>query len=396
LIFDFWKNFEWFNMHPEGKEEKPAQAVPTKIFIVRLQQLDYLLNSKDVRSEQVKAKLAEDMNSLPLESVSIKEHMRELEKAKASNFWELIGINQSEFLKGKIAPLMRYTPDVNPDEAYFMLKIEQLSLAILRNSRLEIEALRDAIGEYLNCLPTTINAVKEKQQLLSRVFIADFWTDISYEDAQMLGREFAPLMRYKLPEPRPTIKLDIDDVIQEKEIIEYGLLPSHEYVTTYVQKVEERIRQMADKHPTILKIKRDEVLTEEDLNNLELTLNSPELYITEEILQKVYKQSKGTLVQFIKNVLGMYVFPEPKKRIEEAFKTFMIEKNYLNADQVNFLRTIQTVFTKKHHIEYGDLFEPPFTNFGVNAPIPLFEDEDLKEVIQLCADLEREVVLVSS
>jgi type I restriction enzyme R subunit len=74
----------------------------------------------------------------------------------------------------------------------------------------------------------------------------------------------------------------------------------------------------------------------------------------------------------------------------------MIEKNYLSADQVNFLRTIQTVFTRKHHIEYSDLFEPPFTNFGVNAPIPLFEDEDLKEVIQICNKLERELMVVSS
>lgn len=395
LIFDFWKNFEWFKMHPPGKEEKPAEAVPIKIFIVRLQQMDYFLNAKDVRSEQVKGKLNADMNSLPLDSVSVKEHMRELEKALSPDFWNMIGINQLEFLKGKIAPLMKYKPDVNPNEAYFMLKVEQLSLAILRNNQVEIEALRDSIGEYLNCLPTTINEVKEKQQLLNRVLRADFWTGISYEDAQMLGREFAPLMRYKLPEPRPTIKLDIDDWVKEREIIEFGPLPSHEYVKTYIQKIEERIKQLADKHPTILKIKHNEVLTEEDLVNLELTLNSPELYITEEVLQKAFKQNRGTLVQFIKNVLGLYSFPEPKKMIEDAFKSFMIEKNYLNADQVNFLRTIQTVFTRKHHIEYSDLFEPPFTNFGVNAPIPLFEDEDLKEVIQLCAHLERKGIRVS-
>ena len=395
LIFDFWKNFEWFKMNPKGRAEKPAQAVPTKIFLVRLQQLNYLLDSKDLRSEQVKANLSEDMNSLPMESVSIREHVRELEKAQSSDFWEFIGIDHLEFLKGKIAPLMRYKSDVNPDEAYFMLKIEQLSLAILRNSQLEVEALRDAIGEYLNCLPITINVVKEKQQLLNRVLRADFWACISYEDAQMLGREFTPLMRYKLPEPRIIIRLDIDDVIQEREVVEFGPLPSQEYVKTYIHRVEARIRQMADKHPTILKIKRNEVLTEEDLVDLELTLNSPELYITEEVLQRAFKQSKGTLVQFIKNVLGMYSFPEPKKRIEDAFKTFMIEKNYLSADQVNFLRTIQTVFTRKHHIEYSDLFELPFTNFGVNAPIPLFEDEDLKQVIQLCADLEGETILAS-
>jgi type I restriction enzyme R subunit len=132
------------------------------------------------------------------------------------------------------------------------------------------------------------------------------------------------------------------------------------------------------------------VITEEDLHNLEKTLNSPELFITEEVLRKVYEQHKGTLVQFIKKILGLYEFPDPEKRIEEAFKTFMIEKNYLNADQVNFLRTLQTVFTKKRHVEYKDLFESPFT-FWPNAPIPLFQESELKEVLSICHNLETEV-----
>jgi type I restriction enzyme R subunit len=290
---------------------------------------------------------------------------------------------------------MKYKQDVNPDEAYFSLKTEQLSLAILQRNAPEIERLRDNICEYLNCLPTTINQVKAKQQILNDVLKPDFWIHISFEDAQMLGRELAPLMRYKLPEPRPTVTLDIDDVIQEAGTIEFGPLPSHMYVKTYLEKVEQRIKELADKHPTVMKIKKDEVLTEDDLKNLETTLDGPDLYITEKTLQKVFRQ-KGTLVQFIKTVLGLYKFPDPKTKIEDAFKTFMVEKNYLNADQVNFLRTIQTVFMKKHHIEYSDLFEPPFTNFGSTAPIPLFQDEDLKEIIQICTSLEGDIPLVSS
>jgi len=42
------------------------------------------------------------------------------------------------------------------------------------------------------------------------------------EDAQMLMNEFAPLMKYKRPEPRRVIVLDIDDVTERREIIEYG------------------------------------------------------------------------------------------------------------------------------------------------------------------------------
>ena len=121
-------------------------------------------------------------------------------------------------------------------------------------------------------------------------------------------------------------------------------------------------------------------------------MNSPELYITEEVLQKAYNENKGTLVQFIKKILDLYEFPKPQQRIEEEFKTFMIaHNNFFNADQINFLRTLMTVFSKKKHIEYKDFFEAPFTNFGTNAPTPLFSEEQLDEMVALCNRLENEL-----
>jgi type I restriction enzyme R subunit len=390
LIFDFWNNFKWHKMHPEGKEAKPSEAVTTRIFVTRVQQLNYLMEAKDNRAEILKEKISRDIRSLPHESITIREHSREVEEALSQHFWDTVGLEPTKFLKTRIAPLMRYQKDVNPNEASWTSKAEQLSLAILTSNRAQIDRLRDDMGEWLNALPTTIREVKDKQQLLDRALRPQFWSTVTFDDAQMLLKEFTPLMKYKEPEPRPTIILDIDDMIQRREFIQYGPLPTEEYVSTYVDKVERKIRELAETHPTIRKIKRDEVLTEEDLKNLEKTLNSPDLYVTEETLQKAYRQHKGTLVQFIKKILGLYEFPDPSRRVGDAFRAFIIEKNYLNSDQVNFLRTIQTVFTKKRHIEYADLFEPPFTNFGVNFPVPRFEETELQEVIAMCNGLEKE------
>ena len=79
----------------------------------------------------------------------------------------------------------------------------------------------------------------------------------------------------------------------------------------------------------------------------------------------------------------------PEDKVREAFQTYIIESNIeYNADQLNFLRTIQSIFISKKHIEYDDLFEPPFTNFGADAPIPMFEPEQLVNVIRMCDDLE--------
>lgn len=393
LIFDFWKVFDWFDMHPEGKEAVPTEAVPAKIFLLRIRQLNHFLRKKDdEHAEQLKQKLMEDIKALPHESISVKDHIRDVELALSPKLWERVGIKPIDFLKTKITPLMRYKQNVEVNEVSFALKVEQLSLAILENNEAEIDRLREGIGEALNCLPLTIREVKAKEELLDKAVSKSFWKSIGYEDAQMLLNEFGPLMRYKRPEPRPAIVLDIDDMIQQREQIEYGPMPSikTDYIEDYLAKVERKIKKIAEEHPTINKIRRDEVITEEDLRNLEKTLNSPELFITEEVLQKAYKQHKGTLVQFIKKILGLYEFPDPEKRIAEAFKTFMIEKNYLNADQVNFLRTLQTVFTKKRHVEYKDLFESPFT-FWPTAPIPLFQESELKEVLSICHNLETEV-----
>jgi type I restriction enzyme R subunit len=394
LIFDCWNVFDWFDIHPEGREAEPSEAVPAKIFLIRLRQLSYFQKTNDAKnSEKVKEKIINDVNSLPLNSVAIREHLREVELARSPKIWDMVGLDPMEFLKTKIAPLLRYKQNVESNEASFTQKCEQLSLAILTQNAAEIDRLKEAIAEMMQCLPLTISEVKLKEQQLDTALTKSFWTNITYEGAQKLMTEFGPLMKYKRSEPRPSIILDIDDVVERRELIEYGptISPKSAYVEDYREKVEKRIKKLAEEHPTIQKIKRNEPLTEDDLQKLEQTLNSQDLFITEVTLQKAYKR-KGTLVEFIKNILGLYKFPDPEEKIEEAFKTFMVEKNYLNADQVNFLRTMQTMLTKKHHIEFSELYEPPFTNFGPKAPIPLFRKEELDEVLKMCKSLEVEVL----
>ncbi len=109
-------------------------------------------------------------------------------------------------------------------------------------------------------------------------------------------------------------------------------------------------------------------------------------------MQKVFSQNKGTLVQFIKNILGLYKFPDPKERIKDAFNTYIIENiRHYSADQLNFIRTVQTVFSKKKHIEYTELFDAPFSNFGINAPMPMFTENELNDFINICSVLEKEI-----
>ncbi|VVB94135.1 Type III restriction enzyme, res subunit [uncultured archaeon] len=392
-VFDFWGNFEYWDMHPEGDQKEFGEAITSKIFLTRLAQLQHLLLIGDVENaERIKKKVLEDIESLPKDSVSVRENLKDIEKALSPKLWDNVGIDPVEFMKKKITPLMKFQQDVNLNEASFTLKCEKLGVAVLRKDLEEIERLKPKIGEMVECLPDELNVIKPKIPIKEKVLSRSFWEAVSFEDSQMLVSELAKLMKYMASEPRKPIVLDIDDVIQQRKLIEYGPDAKQEYVLDYKEKVEDRIKKMADEHPAIIKIKKDEVLTEADLRALEETLNSPELYITEDVLQKAYNQNKGTLVKFVKSILGLYKFPEPEKRIKDAFDTYIIENNRnYSADQLNFIRTVQTVFTKRKHIEFSQLFDAPFTNFGVNAPMPMFTENELNDFINLCGALEKEI-----
>ncbi len=313
-VFDFWDNFENWDMHPEGDQKESGEAITNRIFLMRLRQLEHFLNLGDVKNaENVKRKIGEDIASLPNDSVSVRENIRDVEKALSPKLWDNVGIDPVDFLKTKITPLMKFKQDVNLNEASFTLKCEKLGVAVLRGDREEIERLKPKIGEMVDCLPDELNAVKPKLAFKEKVLSGRFWENVSFEDSQMLISELANLMKYMAPETRRTIVLDIDDMIQQRKLIEFGPDAKQEYVKVYKEKVEDRIKRLADEHPAIMKIKNDETLTESDLHDLEMTLNNPELYITEDVLQKVYAQNKGTLVQFVKNILGLYKFPDPKE-----------------------------------------------------------------------------------
>ena len=92
-------------------------------------------------------------------------------------------------------------------------------------------------------------------------------------------------------------------------------------------------------------------------------LNAPELFISEEILGRIYRRPKGEVVEFIKHILGIKKLKEPQDLIDEAFRGFAITHT-LSADQLKFMQILQTYFERKRHVEKSDLYEFPFANMG--------------------------------
>lgn len=385
LTIDHWNNFEYFGEKPEGKAPDIQDAITSRVFKAKVNRLRFYLHRAEDDQEQiecVKGELQSMIDQLPKESISVRERKDVLRRLGSSQFW--INID-TDYLYDHVAPLMRFLEDINYNEYSFILKCEQLELALLNKDERRILDLKDAIKEDLQLLPITLQVVKRQEEAIFKAASDAFWGNLSVDNIREAKQKLSPIMKYKRKDGRKIIKFDLDDQVIERKWIEFGINGEGEYVHIYKEKVEKRIKELADKEQAIVKIRDDQPINDQDLESLEITLNSPELYITEDKLREAYNQPFGTLVQFIKSVFGKYKFKSQQDEIAESFDAFIIAHNY-NTDQTRFLRVIKSVFlakVRRHELlEIDDFYEGPVEALGADAADRLFSKDDLDEVIK--------------
>jgi type I restriction enzyme, R subunit len=400
LIFDFCKNFDHFEEFPLGKPVKHTEAVPTKIFLNRLKLYKEFSNRDDTENMQkIKQKIIQDIDDLDDEAPQVNNKIEIIEKTKQANFWEEIGHDPIKFLKKEIAPLIKHKKFVILKEQTFISNCEKYIIAKLENESIqnwweepEVEQIRDRIASDIRKLPTTLPKIAEKIDTITSATTEDFWIDTKHGDLFQIIEELGPLMSDKRVEEQTIIEIDIDDHIAERGPIKLGPGMNEVPFEDYLKNVERRVRELAETHPVIQKIKNNEVLTEKDIQDLSDALYAPELYISEENLQSLYNKPKGEIVEFIKHILGLVKLKDRSELIDEAFRSFIVQHNFLSADQIDFIRALQTVFERKHHVEKIDLYEAPFTNLGSTVPTPMFMEGEVDDMIELCSFLEKEVI----
>lgn len=82
--------------------------------------------------------------------------------------------------------------------------------------------------------------------------------------------------------------------------------------------------------------------------------------------------------------------PDYKDFVVRQFESYITHHNY-NADQIHFLRAVQSVFLQKRHLEIADLYEPPLDLFGADAVECWFTEKEVEEVVEFVKTLKSEV-----
>ena len=389
---------------PKDDEGKRQIPVLVSIFNTRLTKLELLLKTpatnlftdsnitveeqKKSDLERLISELRNDISRIPLDSFTVKKHLKEIREAWNDEFWNYIDSKKIEFLRIKVAPLMRFVPDVNIAEAFFTSKMERCALSLLQNK--DTTSIINSIREDVDLLPSSINQVQEKIAHKEDIISAKFWDNPSLAKLDEVRAALAPLMKYKRDKPSLVIELGLDDVIDSRKWVVVKKEQQKIMVEEYRKKVEEKIEELASKHPTIQRLRNGESVDSNDLISLEHTLETElsgdELNLNEDNMLKAFGVRVGSLTDFLKHVLQLEALPSYDQIVRKAFDAFILEHSY-SADQTRFLRTVQTVFMQKRKLEEADLYDAPFTNFGANAVEKYFTPVEIEELIELTKKL---------
>ena len=385
LIIDYWENFE------KVKIDATNRQIPVRvtIFNIRLAKLQLFLgDQKNPDAKRIIKDLRSDIADIPLESFSVKKVYKDVKDAWQDDFWNYITRDKIELLKLKVAPLLRFVPGINNDEAFFISKMERAGLHFLQ--RKDLNTLIDSVKEDISLLPTNLAQVAKHIRVINDVLTNKFWQEASLAKIDETKETLAPIMKYKQPRPSLVIELGLDDIIESRKWVIVRKDNEKVYIEEYRKRVEQKILGLADKHPAIMKLRKGEELGIDDLLDLELTLSkelkAEDISLDEENMLKAYGVKVGSFVDFLKHALNIEKIPSYEDIVKKAFDAFILEHNY-NADQSRFLRAVQNVFVQRRKLEPADLYEEPFTNFGKDAVDKLFTEDDVNELVELTRKL---------
>lgn len=391
LIIDCWENFEYFQMNPKGKEDKPTKPMPVRLFETRLDKLEI---AQDLGDEELSNKIIEqlkaDIAKLPEHNVVVADALGKLEKLKG-NFWDNLKEEKKVFLRKDIAPLMRTRSGEDFHAMSFEINVLNFSVAKLQESEKiekKLDVLANVIIEKISDLPLSVNIVAREKNLIEEAIHNGFVQKANEGDLETLIDKIAPLMRFREEGIKPDQDaLDLKDVTVEKEFVEFG--PHNERLTIqkYREKVEGLINKLAEENEILQKVKQGDRLDTDDVEELANTLMKYEPYPTEKNLQKAYDARQVKFIDLIKYIMGMGDLLTFSDKVSAAFAEYIATHNNLTAKQIQFLQTLQTFIIENGRLEKKDLINEPFTRIHKLGIRGLFNPNEQKEILEFTNNL---------
>ena len=360
MIFDCYKNFEFFEVNVDGKEIKTTKSISENIFGAKVDIIKALqhLNYQEKALIEYRNDLISDIinNILNINDNRFDVRMKGaiVDKYKKLDNYKALNEKDVQELKNIIAPLITYTEEEELSKRfdYQMYVIENAYLG--KKSFLKAKNRVIETAEKLS-EKGTIEKISKKKETITKIQKEEFWENadlFQFEEVRKELRELVILL------DRITTKIYYTDF--RDEIVDYGEHETGENfkIVNKFEKYNKRVEQYLEEYKNddvIQKLKNNIPLTMYDIKYLEKILW--EDLGTKEEYEKTY--GKIPLLKMVSKIIGM-----DRKAVEKEFSLFLSNEN-LNSDQINFVKHIVDYIVKNGSIDKKELKDfPEADKFG--------------------------------
>ncbi|MBN2466258.1 DEAD/DEAH box helicase family protein [candidate division WOR-3 bacterium] len=385
LILDFWQN----DFQREPSTQTP-QTLPilVSLFNTRLKLLEASLPMPESAArKQALTDIRAMIARIPLDSFPVQKVYSDVEQAWQDEFWVLLTPEKIDFLRDMVGPLLRFAGNVDVAAETFTHKVERLRISIV--NRRPSAANVQSIGEDVSRLPPYV-AENPEAKAAMEICLSQRLLEASTQELTDIIRLLAPHMRNRRERPTNLVAMDLPDFIASSGLITISADGKQVLVEEYRKQVESRVLAIVEEHPVLLAIRDGKPVTEEQLVELERVLNrelgQSDLHVTEETIRKAYGIRASSFLALLRYLLHVDAIPDYAAVVRQAFDRHITAHAY-NADQIRFLRSVQTVFIQKRRLSEDDLYGDTFAAFGRNAVERLLSPQDVKDLLALTAKL---------
>lgn len=387
LIIDCWDNFEYFKLQPQGKDLTSNTPLPIIIFDIRIQKIAASIEvNPDIARKEI-SKLQEFIALFPTNSITIKDAKNNLDKLD-NNFWQDITKEKISFLDAYIKPLAKSIVGVDYKAMRFEKDVLAYSTYLLQNDKEKLEKQRDKLISQISELPLSINIVATQRELITKAKEVKYWNHVNDCELDILVAKLSPLMKYREElNPKQQVKYDFEDIIKEKEYVEFGADRESVSISKYKEMVESKITDLLNENPILQKLKDGQSISQVEIEKLAQTLHAEDPYITIDLLRRVYMNKKAPFVKFIKHILGVEELKNFPDTVSESFTKFIQVHPTLTTIQLKFLELLKNYIIDNGQITKKDLIQAPFTVIHPSGIRGVFTPIEIEEIIQITQEL---------
>jgi type I restriction enzyme R subunit len=360
-IFDCYKNFEFFEMHPKGFEPKPQKTSLQVRFEVmcKLLQVYKGKNKSDICNDCTQ-KLQADIAELPENSIEIKKNRKRIEQVKKEEYWRQLSEDFIKKLKLEIAPLIQWIePKDNTDAISFDNSIYRIMLlSILDDKDGLIREINTTMAKLAK-LKLNLNWFDGKRELVKALLEPSGWQDLSYERLEGIRIDLRELMKHKGESSSNFVLFDIKDTGAVTKEISAGTVLYGSNMEPYEKRVKTAIESKLSDQIVIHKIRKGEKLSEAELDSVYSIFGEGFVYSIDELSSKT-DIDKEDIVGIIRKFVGV-----DEVELNKRFEVFVQKHhNKMNATQIKTLEIIKNDIAKNKGISFAALFQEPYTTFN--------------------------------